>query len=97
MSGFEFCFTAGKVEWQALRKKSMENHLWIFLAILLGLTAVVLPTMACYYRCRACGSLAHGFKSYKLANFETGETFFVCRRCGDRTVKGKVESDGSGA
>ena len=51
--------------------------------------------MAFYYRCRACGSLAHGFKSYKLANFETGETFFVCRRSGDRTVKGKVESDGS--
>ena len=39
-----------------------------FLAILLGLTAVVLPTMAFYYRYRACGSLAHGFKSYKLAN-----------------------------
>ena len=76
-------------------KKSMENDLWIFLAILLGLTAVVLPTMAFYYRGRACGSLAHGFKSYKLANFETGEAFFVCRRCGDRTVKGKVESDGS--
>ena len=48
MFGFEFCFTAGKVEWQALRTRSMENDLWIFLAILLGLTAVVLPTMACY-------------------------------------------------
>jgi len=48
MSGFEFCFTTGKFEWQALRKKSMENDLWIFLAILLGLTAVVLPTMAFY-------------------------------------------------
>ena len=60
-----------------------------------GLTGIVLPTKAFYYRCRACGSLAIGFKSYKLANFETGEAFFVCRRCGDRTVKGKVESDGS--
>ena len=48
MFGFEFCFTAGKVEWQALRTRSMENDPWIFLAILLGLTAVVLPTMACY-------------------------------------------------
>lgn len=48
MFGFEFCFTAGKVEWQALHKRSMENDLWIFLAILLGLTAVVLPTMAFY-------------------------------------------------
>ena len=95
MSGFEFCFTAGKVGWQALRTRSMENDLWIFLAILLGLTAVVLPTMAFYYRCRACGSLAHGFKSYKLANLETGEALLVCRRCGDRTAKGKVESDGS--
>ena len=51
--------------------------------------------MAFYYRCRACGSLAHGFKSDKLANLETGEAFFVCRRCGDKTLKGKVESDGS--
>jgi len=46
--GFEFCFIAGKVEWQALRTRSMENDPWIFLAILLGLTAVVLPTMAFY-------------------------------------------------
>ena len=73
----------------------MDNDLWVFLAILLALLATVLPTIAFFYRCRACGSLAHGFKSDKLANFRTGEAFFVCRRCGDRTVKGKVESDGS--
>ena len=78
-------------------KKAWKTTSGFFLAILLGLTAFVLPPMAFYYRCRACGSLAHGFKSYTLANFETGEAFFVCRRCGDRTVKGKVESDGSGA
>jgi len=95
MFGFEFCFTAGKVEWQALRTRSMENNFWIFLTILFGLTAVVLPTMALYYHCRACGSFAHGFKSDQLAIFETGEAFFVCRRCGDKTVECKVESDGS--
>ena len=73
----------------------MDNDLWVFVAILLALTATVLPTIAFFHRCRACGSLAHGFKSGRLANFRTGEAFFVCRRCGDRTVKGKVESDGS--
>ena len=73
----------------------MENNFWIFLTILFGLAAVVLPTMALYYHCRACGGFAHGFKSDQLAIFETGEAFFVCRRCGDKTVECKVESDGS--
>jgi len=73
----------------------MDNDFQIFLALLFGALSIVFPILAFSYRCRACGSLSHGFKSDKVADFETGDAYLVCRKCGDRQLKGKVEPDGS--
>ena len=73
----------------------MDDEFQFFLALLLATLAIVFSVMAFAYRCRACGSLSHGFKSDKVPDLETGDALFVCRKCGDRQVKGKVEPDGS--
>jgi DNA-directed RNA polymerase subunit RPC12/RpoP len=73
----------------------MESEFLFFLAILFGVLMVVFPIMAYGYRCRGCGSLSHGFKSDKEGDLASGNAYLVCRKCGDKQVKGKVESDGS--
>ena len=55
----------------------------------------VMLIVALVYRCSARGSLALGFKSDKKADFDSGDAYSVFRKCGDRQLKGKVESDGS--
>lgn len=72
----------------------MDSDLLLVLALLGSIFPVILLIIAYSYRCRACGSLSHGFKSDKAADFSTGDACFVCRKCGDRQVKGKVEPDG---
>ena len=47
------------------------------------------------HRCPACGSLTHGFKSDKVGDLDTGHAYFVCRKCGDKQLKGQVAADGS--
>lgn len=73
----------------------MDKDTLVFFVILLATLIIVFSVIAFAYRCRACGSLSHGFKSDKVPDLQTGDAFFVCRKCGDRQVKGKVQPDGS--
>jgi DNA-directed RNA polymerase subunit RPC12/RpoP len=73
----------------------MDSELLVILSIALALGATVMLIIALAYRCSACGSLAHGFKSDKQADFDSADAYIVCRKCGDRQLKGKVEPDGS--
>ena len=73
----------------------MDSDFLVLLAILFGVLPVVFLAMAYGYRCRACGSLSHGFKSDKAGDRDTGNAYLVCRKCGDKQIMGKVESDGS--
>ena len=78
-----------------MKENSVDSDLLVILAIGLSVAAGVTIIIALVNRCPACGSLAHGFKSDKQADFESGDAYIVCRTCGDRQLKGKVESDGS--
>ena len=51
--------------------------------------------IAIAYRCPACGSLTHGFRSDEVGDLDTGHAYFVCRKCGDKQLKGQVAADGS--
>lgn len=73
----------------------MDSELLVILLIASGVGGVVMLIVALVYRCIACGSLSHGFKSDKQADLDSGDAYIVCRKCGDRQLKGKVASDGS--
>jgi DNA-directed RNA polymerase subunit RPC12/RpoP len=75
--------------------RDLDSELLVILSLTVGLGGTVMLIVALVYRCSACGSLAHGFKSDKQADFDSGDAYIVCRKCGDRQLKGKVESDGS--
>ena len=78
-----------------MKDNSVDSDLLVILAIGLAVGAGVMLIIALVNRCTACGSLAHGFKSDKQADIDSGDAYIVCRTCGDRQLKGKVESDGS--
>ena len=73
----------------------MDSDFLVFLAIFSGVMGVVFFGIAIAYRCPACGSLTHGFKSDKVGDLNTGHAYFVCRKCGDKQLKGQVAADGS--
>jgi len=73
----------------------MDSELLIIVSIGLAFGGIVTLIIALVNRCAACGSLAHGFKSDKQADLDSGGAYIVCRTCGDRQLKGKVDSDGS--
>ena len=63
--------------------------------ICLGLGIVVLGVIAYFGRCKACGSFGHAFSQNHAADRSEGKAYIVCKRCGDRQLKGEVSSDGS--
>ena len=73
----------------------MDSDFLVFLAIFSAVMGMVFFGIAIAYRCPACGSLAHGFKSDKVGDLDTGHAYFVCRKCGDKQLKGQVAADGS--
>ena len=73
----------------------MDSEFLFFLAIFSGVIGLVFFVIAIAYRCPACGSLTHGFKSDKVGDLDTGHAYFVCRKCGDKQLKGQVAADGS--
>lgn len=73
----------------------MDSDFLVFLAIFSGVMGLVFFGIAIANRCPACGSLTHGFKSDKVGDLDTGHAYFVCRKCGDKQLKGQVAADGS--
>lgn len=68
---------------------------WIFMGLVVGLTAVILFVVAWINRCAECGNLNHVFSSDKAADFDTGKALVVCKRCGAKKHQGTVSADGS--
>jgi DNA-directed RNA polymerase subunit RPC12/RpoP len=85
----------GSLNTLRMKEISMNSEPMVIVSICLAIGGVVALIIALVYRCTACGSLGHGFNSDKQADFDTGGAYIVCRKCGDRQLKGKVESDGS--
>ena len=61
----------------------------------LALGVVVFGVVAFFGRCKACKSLSHAFSQEYEADRSSGKAYVVCKRCGDRQLRGEVSSDGS--
>ena len=51
----------------------MDSEFLFFLAIFSGVMGLVFFGIAIAYRCPACGSLTHGFKSDKVGDLDRGQ------------------------
>lgn len=66
-----------------------------FMAAAIAIVSVILLVIAFTNRCDECGSLGHAFSSDKLPDYETGQAFVICKKCGAKTHKGTVSADGT--
>ena len=63
---------------------------WIFMGVAIGIAALILSVIAWVNRCKKCGNVGHAFSSEKVADFDSGKAFVVCKRCGARKHQGTV-------
>ena len=47
----------------------------------IGIAALILSVIGWVNRCKECGNVGHAFSSEKVADFDSGEAFVVCKRC----------------